>query len=130
MRNLFIGSLLLYWMSASVFADVMPWRTLSTKQHEALSPLEPEWNKLPEAQQQHLLKTAKGYERLNAEEKKRFHSSLPTWSKLTHEQREAARAKYKAFQKVPVEQRQEVKQMIKRGRENKAQATVDVTPQP
>ncbi|NOU00211.1 MAG: DUF3106 domain-containing protein [Gallionella sp.] len=128
MKELLTYCLLLLGLTSSLaLAEATPWRSLSTEQHSALSPLEQEWDKLPESQQHHLLKIAKGYASLSAEEKTRFHNSLPAWSKLTHEQREAARAKYKAFQKVPEEQRLEVKKMVKQGQENKP---AQPTPQP
>lgn len=98
-----------------------PWLTLPPAEREALAPLYPLWNSLPETQQHNLRRLAQHYPKLNRDEKNRFLSRLATWAQLTPAQRQAAREKYRAFSQVPPEKREQVKQMVRQNQAIKAQ---------
>lgn len=105
-------------------ASPEPWLTLPPAEREALAPLYPLWNSLPETQQHNLRRLAQHYPKLNREEKNRFLSRLATWAQLTPAQRQAAREKYRAFSQVPPEKREQVKLMIKQNQAIKAQQPI------
>jgi len=106
--------------STSALASPQPWQKLSPVEQEALAPVQPQWDSLPEKQQHELRLMAEHYPKFNPTEKQRFLSRMTTWVKLTPAQRQAARDKYHAFSKVPPEKREQVKQMIKQKQETKA----------
>jgi hypothetical protein len=110
-------------------ASPEPWLTLPPAEREALAPLYPLWNSLPETQQHNLRRLAQHYPKLNADEKRRFLSRLATWAQLTPAQRQAAREKYLAFSQVPADKREQVKQMYKQNQAAQ-QAASGVTPAP
>lgn len=112
-------------------ASPEPWLTLPPAEREALAPLYPLWNSLPETQQHNLRHLAQHYPKLNREEKNRFLSRLATWAQLTPAQRQAAREKYRAFSQVPAEKREQVKLMIKQNQTIKTQQAISaVAPAP
>ena len=122
MRNFVgYGLLLLCCTTTVVYAAATRWNSLSPEQQAALAPLAQEWDNVPETEQQHFLKTAKGYAQLNAEEKKRYHNNLPIWSKLSNEQREIARSRHRAFENIPEKDRGEAKRSAKEYLEKKNQ---------
>ena len=95
--------------SLSALAATLPWSQLTPAQQEALAPLSNEWNALPESQQQqHFIKLAKRYPKLDPVQKQRLHQRLIRWGKLTPEQRKNARDKFQAFSKVPIKDREQV----------------------
>ncbi len=100
------------------------WQKLPPAEQAALWPIYPQWNSLPESQQQNLRRLAQHYPKLTPVEKQRFLSRLSTWAKLTHEQRVAAREKYRAFNQVPKEKREQIKQMVKQKQTMPASAVV------
>lgn len=116
---------------AHTFAAQEPWQSLSPSEKEALSPVYPQWNSLPETQQRHLRHLAQHYAGLSMDGKRRFLSRLATWAQLTPAQRQAAREKYRAFSQVPAEKREQVKQMIKQKQvaQQPASAVVPATTQ-
>lgn len=98
-----------------------PWQKLKPVEQEALAPARPQWDRMPESQQQELRLMAEHYAEFTPEEKQRFHSRMTTWINLTPEQRQAARDKYQAFGKVPADKRAEVKKMIREQQHDKNQ---------
>jgi hypothetical protein len=98
-----------------------PWQKLTPTEQQALIPVYPLWNTLPEAQQQNLKRLAQHYHDLDPKAKQRFESRLATWAKLTPEQRQAAREKYHAYTQLPHEKREQVKQIVKQNQAIKAQ---------
>lgn len=108
-----------------------PWATLPPTEREALAPLYPQWNSLPETQQRNLRHLAQHYPKLDADAKRRFLSRVATWAQLTPAQRQAAREKYRAFSQVPAEKREQVKQMVRQNQAIKAQQPASaVSPAP
>lgn len=101
-----------------------PWSALPPAEREALAPLHPQWNSLPEKQQHNLRILAQHYPKLKMDEKRRFQNRLVTWAQLTPAQRQAAREKYRAFSQIPAEKREQIKQMVKQNQAVKIQQPV------
>ena len=95
-------------------ATTQSWKTLTPLQQEALAPIAPEWNKLPQKQRKRLLATAKSYQKLSPDQKQRFQTRLAEWVKLSQEQRNKARETHKAFSKLPPDIKEDVKQQVKK----------------
>jgi hypothetical protein len=120
MKSLFIALALCLTFYAQIVL-AMPWQKLAPSEQQALIPVYPLWNTLPETQQQNLKRLAQHYHDLDPKAKQRFDSRLATWAKLTPEQRQAAREKYHAYTQLPHEKREQVKQIVKQNQAIKAQ---------
>ncbi len=107
--NLAIASFMLFPHCAGAAEASIHWAELTPIQHEALQPLEPQWDTLPAKLQKHLLRASNDYPKLRPEKKKLFHNRLVQWSKLTPEQRERARNNFLAYRKAPPEERARLK---------------------
>ncbi len=130
MKSIVLALALAYSLNTAIAAPEA-WQSLKPSEKEALSPIYPQWNSLPEAQQHNFRHLAQHYADLNADGKRRFLSRLATWARLTPAQRQAAREKYRAFSQVPAEKREQVKQMIKQKQvaQQSASAVVPATTQ-
>jgi hypothetical protein len=112
-------------------ASPEPWNTLTPAEQQALAPVQPQWNTLPEKAQHNFRHLAQQYPKLTADEKRRFSSRLATWASLTPAQRQAAREKYRAFSQVPIDKREQVKQMVRQNQAIKTQQPASaVSPAP
>ncbi|MEI7455543.1 MAG: DUF3106 domain-containing protein [Nitrosomonadales bacterium] len=122
MNKLIIATAIAYALLAQTAAAAPePWVTLPPAEREALAPLSPQWNSLPEKQQHNLRILAQHYPKLKMDEKRRFQNRLVTWAQLTPAQRQAAREKYRAFSQIPAEKREQIKQMVKQNQAIKLQ---------
>lgn len=125
MRILFIILTLLCGLNVpQASAAPTPWQKLTPAEQAALAPLYPQWQNLPETQQNNLRRLAQRYHNLDANAKRRFLTRLATWAQLTPAQRQAAREKYHAFNQLPHEKREQVKQIIKQNQIIKSQEAV------
>ena len=126
MKILLIVLTLLYVLNVPhAAAAPTPWQKLTPTEQVALAPLYPQWQNLPETQQNNLRRLAQRYHSLDADAKRRFLTRLATWAQLTPAQRQAAREKYHAFNQLPHEKREQVKQIIKHNQIVKSQTAVD-----
>ena len=86
MKTSTIALLFLCALSSTLaFASPQPWHKLTPVEQEALAPVQPQWNNLPEKQQQELLLMTEHYPKLNPAAKQRFLNRMTTWVQLTPE---------------------------------------------
>ncbi|MGB0127312.1 MAG: DUF3106 domain-containing protein [Rhodocyclaceae bacterium] len=96
---------------AEVLPEIRPpdWGGLTPRQKQVLTPLQSEWDSLPDARRKNWLGIANGYPRMSVEEQRRVQARMREWAELTPDQRRKARERYRSLQSVPPNQREALK---------------------
>jgi hypothetical protein len=87
-----------------------PWNRLLPQDRKVLSPLAPDWDKLPGYQQKRLVSSAHKYPKMSPIEQERYQERLRDWAAMTPEQRKAARETFQGLQKLPPSKQHELKE--------------------
>lgn len=85
------------------------WGGLTPRQKQVLTPLQSEWDSLPDARRKNWLGIANRYPRMSVEEQRRVQARIREWAELTPDQRRKARERYRSLQNVPPKQREALK---------------------
>ena len=83
------------------------WLELSPAHQQALAPLQPIWETLPELNRHKWERIAEHYPKLKPEEQKRLQERMTEWVKLTPQQRRLARENYQITRTLPPETKAE-----------------------
>src|SRR3569832_192937 len=76
------------------------WRELSSGQQKALSPLQPQWDTLNEAQKRKWIAISANFPKMSGEEQAKLHSRMTEWVSLSPQQRSIARLNYGETRKL------------------------------
>ncbi len=87
-------------------ASPLSWARLSPEQHEALAPVQQQWDTFSEARKRRWLKIAARYPKMTPEEQKRLHERMAQWASLTQEERRVARENYQVSKDLPAQARE------------------------
>ena len=88
----------------------VPWYQLSAEERRILSPVAPEWDRMPGYQQERLKGAARKYPSMQPIQKERFEQRIRDWAAMTPDQRREARETFKGLRQLPPEKQHELRE--------------------
>lgn len=84
---------------------VIPWKSLTPAQKEALAPLQATWETMAEGQQRKWIALSQNYSTMAAADREKLHSRMVEWAALKPKERQQARLNFAETKKVPASER-------------------------